>query len=257
MKMTNKNKSRFLPVILLLVVVALLAIVLTPRLINQSKTAQTLSTDAKATRIAQLVEAMNTNKDAESQAHKDAYKEYCQLTARPENQRAKAVASIKEFLGDQAATVDFICSGFTGTDYANPISEHYNAKLGGFTIDPKTNNIVSVRAEAWEGSRWGTNPDGSRWFDPQAEYDYTPRYTQVQAQKVAEKFIEDHKSILGIDLASLKLDPEMTGMKDGGGSKINYFFGWRNSTGGSLSLTITNGGQVIVYSNELNGQAPR
>lgn len=257
MKMTNKNKSRFLPVILLLAVVALLAIVLIPRLINQSKTAQTLSANAKATRIAQLVEAMNTNKDAESQAHKDAYKEYCQLTARSENQRAKAVANIKEFLGDQTATVDFICSTFEGTDYNNPKNEHYNAKLGGFTVDPKTNYIVSVRAEAWEGSRWGTNPDGSRWFDPQAEYDYTPLYTQAQAQKVAEKFIEGHKNILGVDLTSLKLDPEMTGMKDGGGSKINYFFGWRKSTGGSLSLTITNGGQVIVYSNELNGQAPK
>jgi len=254
--MTNKNKSRFLPVILLLAVVALLAIVLTPRLINRSKVAQTLSTDAKAKEIARLVETMNTNKDAESQAHKDAYKEYCQLTARPEDQRIKAVANIKEFLGDQAA-VDFICSTFAGSDYNNPKSEHYNAKLQGFTIDPKTNYIVSLRAEAWEGSKWGTNPDGSRWFDPQAEYDYTPRYTQAQAQKVAEKFVEDHKNILGVDLASLKLDPEMTGMKDGGGSKINYFFGWRNSTGGSLSLTITNGGQVIVYSNELTGQASR
>jgi len=257
MKMTNKNKSRFLPVILLLAVVALLAIVLIPRLINQSKISQTLLADTKATRIAQLVEAMNTNKDAESQAHKDAYKEYCQLTARPEDQRAKAVASIREFLGDQAATVDFICSTFAGSDYNNPKSEHYNAKLQGFTIDPKTNYIVSLRAEAWEGSRWGTNPDGSRWFDPQAEYDYTSRYTQAQAQKVAEKFIGDHKSILGVDLASLKFDPELTGTKDGGGSKINYFFGWRNSTGGSLSLTITNGGQVIVYSNELTGQASR
>ena len=257
MTMTNKNKSRFLPVVLLLVIVALLAIVLTPRLINQSKITPTLSADTKTTRIAQLVEAMNTNKDAESQAHKDAYKEYCQLTARPEDQRAKAVASIREFLGDQTATVDFICSTFEGTDYNNPKNEHYNAKLQGFTIDPKTNYIVSLRAEAFEGSRWGTNPDGSRWFDPQVEYDYTPRYTQAQAQEVAEKFIEDHKNILGVDLTSLKLDPKMMGMKDGGGSKINYFFGWRNGKGGSLSLTITNGGQVIVYSNELNGQAPK
>lgn len=257
MNMTHKNKSRFLPAILFLAVIVLLAVVLIPRVFMQSKVVQSLQTNAKDKQIAQLVETMNANKDAESQAHKDAYKQFCQLTARPEDQRAKAVANIKEFLGDKSVAVDFICSTFEGTDYNNPKNEHYNAKLGGFTIDPKTDYIVSVRAEAWEGSRWGTNPDGSRWFDPQAEYDYTPRYTQAQAQKVAEKFIEDHKNILGVDLTSLKIDPEMTGMKDGGGSKINYFFGWRKSTGGSLGLTITNGGQVIVYSNELNGQAPK
>lgn len=255
--MTHKNKSRFLPVILFLAVIVLLAIVLIPHIFKQSEVVQSLQTNGKDKQIAQLVATMNANKDAESQAHKDAYKQFCQLTARPEDQREKAVANIKEFLGDESVAVDFICSTFAGTDYNNPKYEHYNAKLGGFTIDPKTDYIVSLRAEAWEGSRWGTNADGSRWFDPQAEYDYTPRYTQAQAQKVAEKFIKDHKNILGVDLTSLQLDPELTNTKDGGGSKINYFFGWRKSTGGSMSLTITNGGQVIVYSNELNGQAPK
>ena len=79
--------------------------------------------------------------------------------------------------------------------------------------------------------------------------DTPTRYTQAQAREVAEKFIANHKNILGVDLANMALDPERVGTKPG-----NYFFGWRNAEG-SVNVTITSGGQIIVYSNEL-GREP-
>ena len=81
------------------------------------------------------------------------------------------------------------------------------------------------------------------------QYDYTSRYTMAQAEDIARKFVSDHKKSLGdINLEGIALE---TGQKDGGGDKINYFFKWTDSNNGSLSTTVTSGGQVVVYSNEL------
>ena len=55
MNMTHKNKSRFLPAILFLVVIVLLAVVLVPRFLSQSIVVQPLQTSAKDKEIAALV----------------------------------------------------------------------------------------------------------------------------------------------------------------------------------------------------------
>ena len=91
--------------------------------------------------------------------------------------------------------------------------------------------------------------DGTRWFDPMPEYDYTPRYTTPEAiRPVAEKFLTDHKDIFGIDIT--KMTYEFEGTKPG-----NFFLKWKTvdengKTKELVSVTITTGGQVIVYDND-------
>ena len=70
MKMKHKNKSRLLPVVFILAVIAVLAVVLTPRLISRSKTVQTWQTNARDKEIARLEAVMMEVKDKDSQEYK-------------------------------------------------------------------------------------------------------------------------------------------------------------------------------------------
>lgn len=291
MTITHKNKSRLLPAILILVVVALLAVVFTPRLINQSKVVQTLQTNAKDKEVAELLATMSENPNKDSQEYKEARQKFCPLTARPVEEREKAISNIREFLGMPDIPVEFLCSRFagkpddSGTDYNNPASEYYEAALFSFEIDPKTNYIIGV-GEAER--RWGTKTDGSRWFENMPKYDYTTRYnTPAEATKVAEKFLIDHKGILGVDIS--KMTYTFEGTKPG-----NFFMNWKDTENpykkevevcgnlgeGSVDatyegayqradgtwcvkrqsshdpqvdITITTGGQIIVYRNNILG----
>lgn len=291
MTMTHKNKSRFLPVTLFLVVIALLAVVLTPRFLSQSKVVQPLQTSAKDKEIAALVATMDKNRDVDSQEHKEAYKQFCILTARPTTERDQAVANIREYLARSDGNVDFVCSKFEGIDYNKPSTEFYNAAQFGFRVDPKTNYILEIGQEMSNSSTWGRNADGTTWFAPEVPYDYTNRYTQTQAQKVAYDFIVNHPKVFGVDLATWELDLSRVGMKDGGGTQVNYFVGWKNKNKSltkehavcgdvdpkkagayknaegvwcikqtstnyqGVDITITSGGQIIRYSNNVNDLA--
>jgi len=172
MKIRKNNKLSLVILLVGLLIVSLVA--LAPRFLVQKS--QKIADNAKYTEVQQLADALANDpkyRDKESQAYKEARQRFCLLSARSVEQREKAVANIREFLSKPTVGVDFICSKFEGSDYTKPKIEYYNAALFGFTVDPKTNYIVEVRTEAWEGSRWGTNEDGSRWFDPQPEIDYT------------------------------------------------------------------------------------
>ncbi|PIR57223.1 MAG: hypothetical protein COU72_02075, partial [Parcubacteria group bacterium CG10_big_fil_rev_8_21_14_0_10_41_35] len=101
------------------------------------------------------------------------------------------------------------------------------------------------------------NKDGSRWSSPEKEYDYTPRYTQLEAARQAREFITDHQIALGeIDLEKLTLTREAN--KDELGN-LNYFFIWRGDPREEngeiftpqLTLTMTQGGQIVHFSNHL------
>lgn len=285
--MRIKKNNRFLLMVLLagLVLAVGLAVAAPRFLSNKSQKAEN---NARYTEAQQLADALQNDpkyRDKESQAYKEARQKFCLLSARPVEQREKAVANIKGFLGKPTVDVGFVCSRFEGSDYTKPKIEYYNAALFGFTVDPKTNYIVDVRTEAWEGSRWGTNTDGTRWFDPQPEIDYTSRYTQKQAEEIAKKFIIDHKDILGVDISEMIYTFE--GTKPG-----NFFMSWKdtkhpytkevevcgNLGEGSVNatyegayqradgtwcvkrqsshdpqvdITITTGGQIIVYRNNI------
>ena len=252
MTMTHKNKSRFLPVVLFLAVVAILAVVLAPRLVSQSKVAPILQFSAKDKEVAELLAAMSKNPNKESQEYKEARQKFCLLTARPVAEREKAIANIREFLSMPDIPVEFVCSRFagkpddSGTDYNNPAREYYEAALFSFNIDPKNNHIIEV-GEAER--RWGTKEDGTRWFENMPEYDYSGRYSKPEeVKRVAEKFLIDHKDIFGIDIT--KMTYEFEGTKPG-----NFFFKWKTvdengKTKELVNITITNGGQVIVYDND-------
>jgi len=283
--MTNKNKSNFLPVILILAIVAILAVVLAPRMVSQSKIAQTLQSSAKDKEVAELLATMSKNPNKDSQEYKEARQKFCLLTARPVKEREKAIANIREFLGIPDIPVEFLCSRFAGkpddseTDYNNPTSEHYEAARHGFEVDPKTNYLIGVGdAER----RTGRKEDGTRWSEPLPEYDYSGRYsTPEEVRKVAEKFLTDHKDIFGIDLT--KMTYKYEGTKPG-----NFFMHWedksvsvtkehevcgdvdQNREGAyqdakgvwcikqkstnyqRIDIAITNGGQIIIYRNNIN-----
>jgi len=252
MTIKQKNKSRILPVTLFLAVVTVLAVVLAPRFLHQSTVIQSLQNSVKDKQIAELLVTMSKNPNKESQEYKELRQKFCLLTARSVKEREKAIANIREFLGMPDLPVEFLCSRFagkpddSGTDYNNPASEYYEAALFSFEIDPKNNYIIAV-GEAER--RWGTKEDGTRWFENMPEYDYSGRYSKPEeVKKIAEKFLTDHKDILGIDIT--KMTYEFEGTKPG-----NFFLKWRTVDGRGktielVNVTITNGGQVIVYDND-------
>lgn len=252
MTMTHKNKSRLFPAILFLAVIVLLAVVLAPRFLSHSEVVQTLQTSTKDKEVAELLATMSENPNKDSQEYKEAHQKFCLLTARPVKEREKAIANIREFLGMPDLPVEFLCSRFagkpddSGTDYNNPASEYYEAALFSFEIDPKNNYIISV-GEAER--RWGTKEDGTRWFENMPKYDYSGRYSKPEeVRKIAEKFLTEHKDIFGIDIT--KMTYEFEGTKPG-----NFFLKWRTvddngKTKELVNMTVTNGGQVIVYDND-------
>jgi len=291
MKMKYKNKPNFLPVIFVLVIVAILAIVLVPRLVSQSKVVQSLQSSAKDKEVAELLATMSNNPNKDSQEYKEARQKFCLLTARPEAERTKAVTNIKGFLHGIYPAVskefnpEFICSKFngkpddSGTDYHSPAIEFYEAENHSFEVEPKTNYILGF-GEAER--RWGYNEDGTRWHDPIPEYDYSGIYsTPEELRQVAERFLTEHKDILGIDLT--KMTYEFEGTKPG-----NFFMHWEDKSvsvtkehevcgdvdkeregayqdaNGTwcikqkstnyqrIDITITNGGQIIIYRNNIN-----
>jgi hypothetical protein len=289
MKMIHKNKSRFLPVILILAIVVVLAVVLAPRLVSRSRIAQ--QSNAKDKEVAELLATMTNNPNKDSQEYKETRQKFCLLTARPEVERAKVVANIKEFLHgiypelSKEFDPEFLCSKFngkpddSGTDYNSPATEFYEAENHNFEIDPKTNYILGF-GEAER--RWGYNKDGTRWHDPILEYDYSGIYSKPEElRQVAKRFLTDHKDILGIDLT--KMTYEFEGTKPG-----NFFMHWEDKSvsvtkehevcgdvdqkregayqdaNGTwcikqkstnyqrIDITITNGGQIIIYRNNIN-----
>lgn len=283
MTMTNKNKSRILPVILLLSVFVVLGVMLIPRFLAQSKVVQSVQQSAKDKKVAELLATMSDNLNKDSQEYAEARQEFCILTARPAAEREKAVANIRQFLGMPDIPVEFVCSRFngkpddSGTDYNSPASETYEAARFSFTIDPKTNYIVET-GEAER--RWGTKVDGTRWFENMPEYDDTPTYTTPEAIKpVAEAFMVKNKDIFGVDIT--KMTYQFEGRKVG-----NFFVKWidknsphakeyeecgdadrsnpaayQNDQGvwcikstytryPTVSMTIMQSGQVVVYDND-------
>jgi len=253
----------------------------------QKKT-NNLNSNSNAEQIAELASTLNKNHEANSQEYKDAYKKLCALTARPVEEQEKAITSIREFLGSPDAQVDFVCSRFENNNFNNPVEESYNAGQFGFRIDPKTNLILEIADPISNTSTWGRNNDGTAWFALQPSYDYSNRYTQDQAQKIVYDYIISQQSIFGVDLSNWELDPSRVGKKDNGNKQTNYFFGWKNNNKSltkehevcgdvdpkkegayknangimciketstkyqSVDVTITNGGQIIRYSNSIN-----
>lgn len=195
--------------------------------------------DTKAQQIAELQAKMDSIKNQESPEFKAVKAQFCELRSRSTAEREQAVASIREFLGMPNVETTFDCGRGT--------FEYYDAAGWSFIINPADNTIV----EMGQGQRKNAN-------DPEPVYDYTSRYNAEEAATVAERFIADHKAILGVDVS--KMTRQYEGTKDGGdgitpGEKVNYFFTWRTKDANGkttelVAVTITRGGQIVVFDND-------
>lgn len=235
-------------------------------------------------------------RDHTTQTTKELKEKLCSLTARSVEEREKAVTAIRNFLEMPTAEVEYECNNaFYSLEEDKLIpakGETYTVGLTYFIVDPETNHILQV--EETPGT-WGYKTDGSRWFSEQKDYDYFANLSQKEVEDLAHNFIAKHSSAIGdIDLSKLTLE---TGKKDSGNGRVNYFFIWRgeaqtiqhnpplancsedldktieglyyNGNGvpcikvyestetPSISIAFTNGGQLISFSNELDGAVSR
>lgn len=224
-------------------------------------------------------------RDKSTQKYKQAQQEWCTVSARPPEEQEKAVDAIQDFLDRPDADVKYECvRNPEGRSNEQTQTESYIVDFDRFTIDTKTNYIIEVSEK--EGT-WGENKDGSHWSSSQKQYNYTPRYTQVEAEQLARNFIKTHEKALGkIDLSSLTLE---SNSKGGDVGKTNFFFTWSDKPQTrkieepyktcskeiktedadsyengvpcitatedkftpQLTISFTQGGQLVQYSNEL------
>jgi len=296
MNMTMKNFQLLALVILLLMVVYFGFNVVRSK--YQSLRTQQVE-NQKIQEIKDITEKLSTDskyRDHTAQATKELREKLCSLTARPVEEREKAIASIRDFLEMPTAEVEYECSNsFYSLEEDKFISakgETYTVGLTYFIVDPETNHVLQVEENP---GTWGYKSDGSRWFSEGKEYDYSANYSQEVVEQIARGFIAKHSSAIGdIDLSKLTLE---TGKKDGGSGRVNYFFIWRgeaqtvqhnppletcsedlnkdidglyyNGNGvscikvyestetPSISIAFTSGGQLISFSNELDGAIGR
>jgi len=205
--------------------------------------------------LTQLLSNDPSYRDKDTQKYKQTQQEWCSVSARPPEEQEKAVAAIRDFMDRPDADVEYECVVRNpNKPDEEPIIETYTLDFDRFIIDIKTNQVIEMAAI--EGT-WGENKDGSRWSSPEKEYDYTPRYTQLEAEKRAREFITDHQTALGeVDIDKLTLTREIN--KDESGN-INYFFIWKGdfreendeTFTPQLTLTMTQGGQIVHFSNQL------
>ncbi len=231
-----------------------------------------------------------------SQASRELSDKLCSLTARSPEEREKAVAAVRDFLEMPTIVVKYECNdAFYSLEEDRLIpakGETYSVDSTYFVVNSVTNHIMQV--DETPGT-WGYKADGSRWFSNQKQYDDSDKYSQAEIEQLARNFIAKHSIALGIiDLSKLTLE---TGKKDGGNGRVNYFLIWngeartiqldpptetcsedldknvpslyRNSNGvpcikvyeskeqPSLSVAFTSGGQLINFSNELEGPIAR
>lgn len=205
--------------------------------------------------LTQLLSNDPTYRDKNTQKYKQTQQEWCTVSARPPEEQEKAVAAIRDFIDRPDANVEYECVVRNPNNQdEEPLIETYTLDFDRFIIEIKTNQVVEM--SAIEGA-WGENKDGSRWSSPKKEYDYTPRYTQPEAEKRAREFIANHQIALGkIEVEKLTL---ASAAKDDESGHVNYFFTWkgnpRKENGETftpqLTLTMTQGGQIVHFSNHL------
>lgn len=195
----------------------------------------------------ELVNLLNSDpsyRDKETQKYKQTQQEWCSVSARAPEEQEKAVAAIRDFLDRPDAEVEYECVVRNpNKPDEKPLIETYTVDFDLFIVDIKTNRVIEMSPK--QGT-WGENKDGSRWASPEKEYDYTSRYTQIEAEELARDFITNHEKAIGkINLDNFKLE---AGIKDENADKVNYFFIWKGEKQ-KITATYTQGGQLINFSN--------
>jgi len=228
-----------------------------------------------------------TYRDKSTQKYKQAQQEWCTVSARSPEEQEKAVAAVRELLDRPDADVKYECIKNPNDNAGEQAqTEIYAVDFDRFIVDSKTNHVTEMTEK--EG-KWGENKDGSKWTSPRKPLDYTPRYDKIGAERLAREFITSHEKALGkIDLSKLTLE---SNQKDDGLDKINFIFTWKgepqtrkisqpyktcskdvkpedatsHDANGvpcvmatedrftpQISITFTQGGQLVSYFNELS-----
>ena len=187
-----------------------------------------------------------TYRDKSTQKYQQAQKEWCLVSARPPEEREKAVRAVREFLDRPDANVEYECIKNPNNNAdEQPQTETYIVDFDRFVVSTTTNLVVEMSVK--EGV-WGQNEDGTRWFSPQKDYDFTPRYSKDEVEKLAREFIGEHQLALGkINLDDMKLEIDSKGAEE---NQLTYFLKWEGNHS-TLVITYTQGGQLIHYLNEL------
>lgn len=176
--------------------------------------------------LTKLIYTDPTYQDRSTQKYKQAQEELCLLSARPPEARERAVTAIRLFLDRPDAIVEYECNDKAKENLdGEPTKESYIIDFDRFVVDIKTNRVIEMSPRE---ANWGENMNGTFWFSPQKQYDYTLRYTQEEAEKLARDFITNHENAVGeIDLNKLSLE---TNKKENGMGKINYFLTWKGNS---------------------------
>jgi hypothetical protein len=296
MNMTMKNFQR-LALVVLLMVVAVFGFNVTRSKYQSFKAQQTEDQKIQEIKeITEKLSTDPKYRDHTTQTTKELRKKLCSLTARPVEEQEKAISSIREFLEMPTVEVEYECSNdfysLEEDKFIPAKGETYTVGLTYFIVDSETDHVLQV--EETPGT-WGYKTDGSRWFGEGKEYDYSANYSQEEVEQIAKSFIVKHSSAIGdIDLSKLMLK---IGKKDDGSGRVNYFFIWRgeaqrvqynppletcsedldknieglyyngnsvpctkvyeSTETPSVSVAFTSGGQLISFSNELDGPVSR
>jgi len=205
MNMTMKR----LPLIILVLVVGVLGLGLVQSKYQSFKTQH--ADDQKLQEIKEITLASSEDpkyRDHTAQSTKQLREKLCSLTARPADEREKAVAAVRDFLEMPTVEVEYECNNaFYSLEEDRLIpskGETYTVGMTYFIVDPATNFVLQV--DETPGT-WGYKTDGSRWFSDQKEYEYSAKYSQEEVEQIAKSFIARHPSAIGnIDLGKLTLE---------------------------------------------------
>lgn len=161
--------------------------------------------EIKLDRIKELTEqSLKSSGYSDEKKAREVRKEICELTARDEKEREKAVTTIKLFLGKTDILVEYSCSDafYNTTDekLVTAKTETYTVGKNVFLVNLETNHVVGADFKEFETS------------------DKT--YSENELETLALNFLSEKKMAIGdIDLNKMVLEKGQKG--------DNYFFTWK------------------------------
>lgn len=253
MKVHNQISKKFLTVLPLLAVFALVGVVAsqtTPvgaqqdtvqaRIESLTKKLQDAIADAQVNgefTTNEFGERVYTGETAEQmkKLHNDVSDEIRDLEARPQAERAVTITAIDDWNDRFLYTVPD--QPRQEVQYARKIGGIQNFKKDGvevyfsqdyaYQVDVATGKVLDAYIRPKEVG------------EPKEFMDMTPRYNAAQLEQMAKDVIAAHD--LGVNLDKLELER---------GQKIGtFFFTWHGEDGKSLQVAFTEGGQLIGYTN--------
>lgn len=179
-------------------------------------------------------------------------KEIALLKARPEHERAKAIAAIKDFTNNPQLDVKF--ESLLKNEYKH--IETYSAGIYSYQVDANTNQIIAIQEIPNVSFDFEQNTNVTPVAIPTIKKLYTPAQLEEKARKIAEKYTNTQLSTMEFEANNKKGE--------------NYFFRWTdknrkytegvvNVDGGepqkmyvspSIQIGMNTEGTIVSYLNE-------